>query len=128
MNITAKIKNNIDLAKYNKNARRAMADMLFKNANDIVNYAKQNASGRPGPNVRTGNLRRSIRIDEPPDMNNLRAVVSAGGKFAYYAVFVEFGTRRSKPYPFFEPAVAKKRAELMSDKNNRLILGEILRK
>jgi hypothetical protein len=55
-------------------------------------------------------------------------VLSAGGDFAYYAVFVEFGTRRARPYPFFGPAVAKKRAELMDNKNNRLILSEILRK
>lgn len=68
--------------------------------------AKKNASGRPGPNVVTGNLRRSITTKAlPKGFEGIYAVeVSAT---MVYARAVEFGHPRWKPgvkYPYLGPA------------------------
>lgn len=73
---------------------------------EIQGKAQENASGRPGPNVRTGNLRRSIRTSTP--------VKGFGGSYSVdvsatmvYARAVEFGHPRWKPgtkYPYLGPA------------------------
>ena len=68
----------------------------------VERQAKQNASGRPGPNVRTGNLRRSITTSIPVKGfgDSYSVVVSAT---MVYARAVELGHPRWKPgvkYPF----------------------------
>lgn len=75
---------------------------LVKRAIRVEAAAKQNASGRPGPKVRTGRLRASItwRADhdaEGPYIDIGTAVV--------YAPFVELGTSRAPAYPFLRPAL-----------------------
>lgn len=72
----------------------------------VERQAKVNASGRPGPNVQTGNLRRSITTtDVQKGFGTLYSVeVSAT---MVYARAVELGHPRWKPgvkYPYLGPA------------------------
>lgn len=72
----------------------------------VERQAKQNASGRPGPNVRTGSLRRSITTSMPIKGFNggYSVVVSAT---MVYARSVELGHPKWKPgvkYPYLGPA------------------------
>lgn len=71
----------------------------------VERQAKVNASGRPGPNVQTGNLRRSITTKAQKGFGNTyEAEVSAT---MVYARAVEFGHPRWKPgvkYPYLGPA------------------------
>ena len=74
----------------------------------IERQAKLNASGRPGPNVQTGNLRRSITTQAmPKGFGTYTAEVKAT---MVYARAVEFGHPRWKPgvkYPYLGPAAEK---------------------
>lgn len=74
----------------------------------VERQAKVNASGRPGPNVQTGNLRRSITTSAvQKGFDNTYAVeVSAT---MVYARAVELGHPRWKPgvkYPYLGPAAS----------------------
>lgn len=62
----------------------------------VEEQAKVNASGRPGPNVRTGNLRRSITTKARKGFGTYEAEVSAT---MVYARAVEFG------HPYWKPGV-----------------------
>lgn len=78
----------------------------------VERQAKTNASGRPGPNVRTGNLRRSITTSSvQKGFTNLYSVnVSAT---MIYARAVELGHPRWKPgvkYPYLGPAASNLQA------------------
>ena len=74
----------------------------------VERQAKMNASGRPGPNVQTGNLRRSITTKAQKGFGNTyEAEVSAT---MVYARAVEFGHPRWKPgvkYPYLGPAARR---------------------
>ena len=72
----------------------------------VEEQAKDNASGRPGPNVRTGNLRNSIAMQkvEKGFGSTYTTTVSAS---MVYARAVEMGHPRWKPgvkYPYLGPA------------------------
>ncbi|MET0039887.1 MAG: HK97-gp10 family putative phage morphogenesis protein [Dehalococcoides mccartyi] len=84
-------------------------DALTKAAIIVTNQAKLNASGRPGPNVQTGRLRKSIAWQL--DGAALPAWAKVGTNVEY-APFVEFGTRRMKAYPFLNPALEQKQDEI----------------
>lgn len=124
MRVNFKIKNNINLDKYTKEAKVVLRNELARSAINITNDAKRYASGRPGPNVVTGFLRNSIQVAEYPTTNNLEAKVIVN---AEYGKYVEYGTRRSRPYPFFNPAVAKEKARLESSNQTHIILREIIK-
>lgn len=73
----------------------------------VERQAKVNASGRPGPNVQTGNLRRSITTRGTKGFGTYEAEVSAT---MVYARALEFGHPRWKPgvkYPYLGPAAEK---------------------
>lgn len=75
----------------------------------VQTEGKKNASGRPGPNVRTGNLRRSITIkNAQKGFSGLYSIdVTAT---MVYARAVEFGHPRWKPgvkYPYLGPAAQR---------------------
>ena len=76
---------------------------LTRRAIRVQAAAKQNASGRPGPNVITGRLRSSIywKLDQGGD-RGLRAFI---GSDVEYAGYVELGTDRAPAYPFLRPAL-----------------------
>lgn len=68
--------------------------------------AKKNASGRPGPNVQTGNLRRSITTSTPQKGFGTLYTVDVSATMVY-ARAVELGHPRWKPgvkYPYLGPA------------------------
>ena len=72
----------------------------------VERQAKQNASGRPGPNVRTGNLRRSITTSMPIKGFEGRYTITVSATMVY-ARAVELGHPKWKPgvkYPYLGPA------------------------
>jgi len=75
---------------------------LTRRAIRVEGAAKQNASGRPGPNVRTGRLRGSITWRLGRDGTGLYADV---GTAVHYAPYVEGGTSRMPAYPYLRPAL-----------------------
>jgi hypothetical protein len=78
----------------------------------VERQAKQNASGRPGPNVRTGNLRRSITTSQAEKGFGTTYTVDVSATMVY-ARAVELGHPRWKPgvkYPYLGPAANKLQA------------------
>lgn len=98
-----------DLNTYENKADQAIKGAIFEAAAALEAEAQKNASGRPGPNVRTGNLRRSIKAETP--------IRGFGGTYTsevratmVYARAVEFGHPRWKPgvkYPYLGPAAKR---------------------
>ena len=80
------------------NVRREITSpkLITKAALVVEGQAKQNATGRPGPRVRTGRLRASIthKIINP--------ALARVGTNVFYAPFVEFG-HRQQPGQFVPP-------------------------
>ncbi len=66
----------------------------------VVDQAKINASGRPGPIPRTGRLRDEISYAYDNVTHTIVFIVGAP-----YGLFVEMGTRRSHAYPYLRPAL-----------------------
>jgi HK97 gp10 family phage protein len=75
---------------------------VAKRAIRVETSAKQHASGRPGPNVRTGRLRGSITWRLGEDGLSPYADI---GTAVHYAPYVELGTSRMPAYPFLRPAL-----------------------
>lgn len=78
----------------------------------VERQAKTNASGRPGPNVRTGNLRRSITTSKPEKGFGTTYTVDVSATMVY-ARAVELGHPRWKPgvkYPYLGPAASSLQA------------------
>jgi hypothetical protein len=79
---------------------------LSRRAIRVESQAKLNASGRPGPNVRTGRLRSSITWQLGRDTESIYADI---GSAVEYAIYVERGTDRAPAYPFLKPALSAAR-------------------
>lgn len=79
-----------------------VARELAARAIRVESAAKVNASGRPGPRVRTGRLRSSITWQLGADAAGVFADV---GTNVEYAPYVELGTDRAPAYPFLRPAL-----------------------
>ena len=98
-----------DINTYENKANEAIKQAIYVTGLALEGEAKKNASGRPGPNVRTGNLRRSIKTEQP--------IQGFGGLYTtevratmVYARAVEFGHPRWKPgvkYPYLGPAAER---------------------
>jgi hypothetical protein len=69
----------------------------------VESQAKLNASGRPGPNVRTGRLRSSITHRLGVDAQGLYGEI---GTNVAYGFWVEMGSDRAPPYPYLRPALS----------------------
>lgn len=80
----------------------SVAKDLAGRASNVQGTAMQNATGRPGPNVRTGRLRGSITWRLGSDSLGLYAEI---GSAVEYAIYVEAGTSRAPAYPFLVPAL-----------------------
>lgn len=68
-----------------------------------TNAAKINASGRPGPRVRTGRLRSSITWALGTDSSGLFGVYGTNVPYGYP---LETGLRNGAKYPFLVPAMS----------------------
>lgn len=79
---------------------------LARRAIRVEAAAKNNASGRPGPRVRTGRLRGSITWRLGRDSMGLYADI---GTTVHYAPYVELGTSRAPAFPFLRPALSSAR-------------------
>lgn len=80
---------------------------LVRRAILVESSAKQHATGRPGPMVRSGRLRGSITWRLGTDSLSPYADV---GSAVLYAPFVELGTSRAPAYPFLRPGLEAARA------------------
>lgn len=83
-----------------------LARNIAQKAIRVESQAKVNASGRPGPRVRTGRLRSSIHWEIVVQNGNMFARV---GSRVQYARAVEMGTKNARPYPYLRPALAAAR-------------------
>lgn len=75
---------------------------LARRAVNVESQAKLNASGRPGPRVRTGRLRSSITWELRQEPTGLVARI---GTNVHYALPLEQGLRNGVRYPFLGPAL-----------------------
>jgi hypothetical protein len=75
---------------------------LVKRAIRVESSAKQHATNRPGPRVRTGLLRRSITWRLGQDWESPYVDI---GTAVVYAPYLEEGTNFMPPYPFLVPAL-----------------------
>lgn len=76
---------------------------LQRRAFNVESQAKLNASGRPGPRVRTGRLRSSITHEVVTDLNS--GLVARVGTNVEYAYPLETGLPSGVKYPFLGPAL-----------------------
>lgn len=70
----------------------------------VESQAKQNASGRPGPNVVTGRLRSSIGWRIVVTAGTLIGQVGTNVEYAYWLEVAGVGAARVR-YPFLRPAL-----------------------
>lgn len=75
---------------------------LVKRAIRVEAAAKQNATDRPGPRVRTGRLRGSITWRAGVDPADPYVDI---GSAVVYAPYVELGTSRMPAFPYLRPAL-----------------------
>ena len=102
-----------------------LKEKVMKHLSDGANAVRDEAK-RLAP-VKTGALRESIKARtmkdslasavycDYPDADggyNEWRVIQKGGKRPYYAIAVEYGTRRTPAQPFLGPAVENKRQEI----------------
>lgn len=95
----------------------------------VERQAKTNASGRPGPNVQTGNLRRSITTSAVNKGFEGTYAVEVSATMVY-ARAVELGHPRWKPgvkYPYLGPAASKLQADGTLSRVFTTALGSRLR-
>ena len=86
---------------------------VSKGISVIERQAKENATGRPGPNIEFGNLRRSIR-STPVQALGAGSYMAEVGPRMIYGRRIELGMQgpdslgrqiNQQPYPFLGPAV-----------------------
>lgn len=79
-----------------------VAQRLAQGGIRCVNQAKLNASGRPGPNIRSGRLRSSLSWRIGVDGVGIYMDYGSGVPYAYP---LETGLRNGRKYPFLRPAL-----------------------
>lgn len=94
--------NQAELQRILRGRNGPVARDLSRRAIRVESRAKLNASGRPGPRVRTGRLRSSIAWALAEDGRGLYAVI---GTNVVYAKWLELGSDRAPAYPFLRPAL-----------------------
>lgn len=68
-------------------------------------YPPESLPGMP-PHVRTGALRRSVRIDSV-EPNRVTIAIGGSGSLVPYAQYLEFGTSEMEPRPFVVPIIER---------------------
>lgn len=104
-------------------ARRAGKKALRQGANVIMKEARILAvAGHPGhPNKMTGRMVKSIYTHDRGVMGDNIVFSIDVKKLAFYARFVEFGTSRSRAFPFMRPAAENKAREAVG------VIADVLR-
>lgn len=92
-------------------ARKALRAQNAQNAADLVDTMKGFAP------VQEGALVSSIKHQDVSDSTRISQRVSAGARDAPYAAWVEFGTSKNEPSPFFWPAYRLMRRRMKSRMN-----------
>lgn len=77
---------------------------LYRRGTQVANQAKQNTSGRPGPNVDTGRLRSSIAVEVGIEDGNV--VVYVGTNVYYGAILELYTFPNGAHYPWLVPALS----------------------
>lgn len=104
------ILNEPEIARILNSPEGPVARDLARRAIRVESQAKVNASGRPGPRVRTGRLRSSIHWELVRGENGVGGTLFARiGSNVSYARYVELGTSRAPAYPYLRPALAAAR-------------------
>lgn len=102
-------------------AEKATGDAVAEAAHLVEAKAKSNASGRPGPNVVTGTLRRSIYVEGPKSVG--MGYSAKVGPSVIYARRIELGYQGTDSlgrhydqpaYPFLKPGLDAARDEISS--------------
>ena len=86
-----------------KAVRKAAKEQLETNARELVETMKDFAP------IQEGALVSSIKQQDVSDSTRISRRISAGSREAPYASWVEFGTSKSAPHPFFWPAYRLKK-------------------
>jgi phage gpG-like protein len=94
--VTRIVWNEAALAEMLEGRQGEVALDLERRATNVESQAKLNASGQPGPNVRTGRLRASITHELAHDE---RGLVARVGSNVEYARYVEEGTEPHRIVP-----------------------------
>jgi hypothetical protein len=100
---------------------------LLEAGHAVEAQAKTNASGRPGPNVVSGTLRRSIHVEGPANAGSLGRKVEVGPSVIYgRRVELGFSGTDSRgrsydqpPYPYLGPALDALRPTVLPEILNR---------
>lgn len=79
---------------------------VVRRAIRVEGLAKENATHRPGPMVRSGRLRGSITWRLGQDALGVYADVGTAVEYGYY---LEHGTSKMRAYPFLGPALVAAR-------------------
>lgn len=124
--ITVNVKNTSELIRDLRKAKADVQDEARAVLKEQAGAIRRGAQGRCP--VDKGTLKRSIRATVAK--KKLEATVSAGGKVggidAYYAQFVEFGTKKAKAQPFLFPAARAHEQE--TEERLTAVMYEALRK
>lgn len=112
------------LAMGTKHARAAGRAALRQGTNVILRESRVLAkAGHPAfPQRVTGLMARSIVTTDRGIVGDTITFSVDVKKLAFYARFVEFGTSRSKPYPFMRPAAENRAQEAVT------VMAEVLGK
>lgn len=108
--LTRVILNDAGIQKLFNSPDGEVAKNLARRAIRVESQAKTNASGRPGPRVRTGRLRSSIHWELVTETNGVGGTLYARvGSTVSYAIYVEKGSSRAPAYPYLRPALSAAR-------------------
>lgn len=93
----------IDGRRFTKALAKRLAAMETEAERDVIRLAadiREDVQRRVP--VKSGKLRRSVRVTVRKNGRGLLATIRVG---AFYGKFIEFGTSEQPPRPFFRPAV-----------------------
>lgn len=99
----------IDGRKFTKALAKRLNDIEDESGKDLIRLAadiREDVQRRVP--VKTGKLRRSVRVTVRNNRQGLTATIRVG---AFYGKFIEYGLHSQRPHPFFRPAVHHSIAE-----------------
>lgn len=111
--------------KQGKTLQDELKEQLLKVAVNVVDSARIQAT--IDPKYRTGKLHDSIRsqVGKARHSGVYDVILKSGNNQAFYAKYVEFGTRRIYPRLFMEKSIEKEKKNL--PEHLRALLGKVLR-